>query len=70
MEADLGSYSQGVALFVTADLGLEDLRSIAGHTARPVEGAPRLGIFEQNGNGKIRTVVPYAIPRALGYQRS
>jgi len=69
MEADLGSYSPGVALYVTADLGLEDLRSIAGHTAHPVEGAPRLGIFERNGNGKIQSVVPYAIPRDFGDQR-
>jgi S-DNA-T family DNA segregation ATPase FtsK/SpoIIIE len=65
MESDLGSYSPGVALYVTAELGLEDLRNIAGHTAHPIEGAPRLGIFERNGNGKIQTVVPYAIPRIL-----
>lgn len=56
---DLGGFSAGVALYVTCNLGLEDLRSIAGHSVRAVEGQPRLGVFDRNGDGKLEVVIPY-----------
>jgi hypothetical protein len=59
MESDLGSYGSGVALFLTVDLGLDDLRSIAGPTARRIDGAPRIGVFERAHGDVLDVVVPY-----------
>ena len=64
LEVDL-SYEPGVALFVTADLGRDDLKSIAGPSVSRVDGRPRLGIHDRSGEG-LETVVPYADPNASG----
>ena len=58
VERDLTLSCAGVRLFVTAGLGLEDLRSLAGATVQPVEGHPRVGLYDRTESG-LRTVVPY-----------
>lgn len=59
VEIDLGVGTPGVRAFVTADLGLEDLRSIAGPHARQPQGAPRLGIVDRLGSGMLDVIVPF-----------
>ncbi len=58
VESDLTLTCAGVRLFVTAGLGPEDLRSLAGATAQPVDGHPRVGLYDRTESG-LRTVVPY-----------
>jgi len=58
VESDLSLTCAGVRLFVTTGLGLEDLRSLAGATVQPVDGYPRLGLYDRSASG-FRTVVPY-----------
>jgi len=59
LENDLGPSSAGVRAFVTAELGLEDLRTIGGPHIRGPQGSPRLGIFDRLGSGELDVVVPF-----------
>lgn len=59
LEADLGVAHDGVAQFVTAGLGRDDLRVIAGVNTAPIDGHPRVGVFDRNGDGGLRVVVPF-----------
>lgn len=59
MEADLGSYGSGVAAYLTVDLGLEDLRTIAGPTAQRIEGSPRVGVFDRAAGDRLDVLIPY-----------
>jgi S-DNA-T family DNA segregation ATPase FtsK/SpoIIIE len=60
LEADLGVSGHGVGTFVTADLGQEDLRSLAGPQAKRPAGSPRLGVFDRSGDVGLATVIPFA----------
>ncbi|NCD18372.1 MAG: hypothetical protein EOL89_00045 [Actinobacteria bacterium] len=59
LEADLGPMLEGIAHVVTADLGRDELRSIAGPTVQRVSGSPRLGVHSRDGEGALVTVVPF-----------
>lgn len=59
LENDLGPTCAGVRAFVTAELGLEDLRTIGGPHVRGPHGSPRLGVFDRLGSGQIDVVVPF-----------
>jgi hypothetical protein len=59
LENDLGAYGTGVAVYLTVDLGLEDLRSIAGPAVQRVDGSPRVGVFDRSSGDKLEVVVPY-----------
>lgn len=59
LEADLGMTHAGVGTFVTAGLGRDDLRAVAGVTAQPPDGWPRVGLLDRNGEGGLRSVVPF-----------
>jgi len=59
-EEDLGMNWPGIGLFITAGLGLEDVRSLAGHSAGRVDGSPRVGLVDRATEG-LETVVPFAL---------
>ncbi len=59
LEADLGLTHSGVAHYVTVGVGRDDLRTIAGVNAQPIDGDPRVGVFDRNGDGELRVVVPF-----------
>lgn len=59
LENDLGPSSAGVRAFVTAELGLEDLRTIGGPHIRGPQGSPRVGVFDRLGSGQLNVVVPF-----------
>lgn len=65
VESDLTLTCAGIRLFVTAGLGLEDVRSLAGATVQPVDGYPRVGLYDRSESG-FRTVVPYDLNPADG----
>ncbi len=56
--------------FVTAELGLEDLRTIAGpHVTRP-QGGPRLGLLDRNSNAGLEIVlVPFSQFTSMGSEQ-
>lgn len=60
LEADLGTYSSGVAAYLTVDLGLDDLRSIVGPAVQRVEGSPRIGLFDRAAGDTLEVLVPYS----------
>lgn len=68
VESDLTLTCAGVRLFVTAGLGLDDLRSLAGATVQPVDGHPRVGLYDRTESG-FRTVVPYDLNPDEGTDR-
>ncbi len=70
MEADLGSYGSGVALYLTVDLGLDDLRSIAGPGAQRLDGSPRVGVFDRSVGDRLEVVVPYSPTGIPGEDRT
>lgn len=59
LEVDLGPSFTGVRAFVSADLGLEDLRAIGGPHIRRPQGTPRLGVLDRAGSGALDVVVPF-----------
>lgn len=59
LEVDLTLAHGGVSRYVTAGLGLEDLRALAGVTTTQIKGSPRIGCFDRNGEGGLRTLVPF-----------
>lgn len=59
LEADLGMTHAGIGRFITAGLGRDDLRVVAGVTAQALDGWPRLGLYDRAGDGGLRTVVPF-----------
>lgn len=59
LEADLGMTHAGVGVFVTAGLGRDDLRAVAGVTAQPPDGWPRVGLLDRNGEAGLVPVVPF-----------
>ena len=64
MEQDLGSTYPGVGYVVTAGLGGDDLKIVAGVTARPPQGHPRVGCYDQ-AEGSFSTLVPYGVDDVL-----
>ncbi|WP_194793304.1 FtsK/SpoIIIE domain-containing protein [Raineyella fluvialis] len=59
LESDLGMAHDGVAHYVTVGLGLEELRAVAGAMTPPIDGSPRVGWFDRNGDSGLVTVVPF-----------
>lgn len=59
LEADLGMTHVGVSRYVTAGLGRDDLKAVAGVMAQPIDGTPRVGLFDRNGDLGLQTVVPF-----------
>ena len=59
LEADLGMMHTGVSRYVTAGLGRDDLKSVAGVMAQPIDGSPRVGMFDRNSDRGLQTVVPF-----------
>ncbi len=69
LENDLGPGAPGVGRFVTAELGLEDLRTIAGpHVTRP-QGGPRLGLLDRNGDAGLVVLVPFSQFTSMGSEQ-
>lgn len=62
LQADLGTYDDGIDLVVTADLGLDEIRDLAGPSARPPAGAPRLGVYQRSGSEGLEVLIPYRLP--------
>lgn len=59
LEADLGVMRHGVGIYLTADLGTEDLRTIAGPMVGKVGGSPRLGVYDVNSDAGLVVIVPF-----------
>lgn len=59
LESDLGMTHEGVAQYVTVGLGLDELRAVAGALTPPIDGSPRVGLFDRNGDSGLITVVPF-----------
>lgn len=59
LEADLGMLHTGVGRYVTAGLGRDDLKSVAGVMAQPIDGSPRIGLYDRNGDRGLETVIPF-----------
>ena len=59
LESDLGVMRRGIGMYLTADLGTEDLRTIAGPMAGKVGGSPRLGVYDVNSDAGLMVVVPF-----------
>lgn len=58
MEIDLGPGAQGVSRVFTAGLGAAEVKVLAGVTAAPPEGYPRVGFFD-HGEAGLTTLIPY-----------
>lgn len=59
LEADLGIGHSGVAQYLTIGVGRDDLRTVAGVNTPPIDGAPRVGFFDRNGEEGLRVLVPF-----------
>lgn len=59
LEADLGMIHSGVGRYVTTGLGRDDLKTVAGAMAQPLDGWPRIGLFDRNGDRGLETIVPF-----------
>ncbi len=66
LESDLGTMRQGVGTYLTAELGREDLRTIAGPYVSKIDGSPRVGVYDMNSDGGLQTLVPFDPHQAVG----
>lgn len=59
LTADLGMAHTGVATYLTASLGQEDLRNIVSTYAPRIDGHPRIGLLDRNSSTGLRSTVPF-----------
>lgn len=64
-EEQLGFGLPGVRAVALCGLGAEDLRAVAGPTARPPEGFPRILWFDRGSQRGPEPLVPFTIPDEL-----
>lgn len=58
VRADLAQ-GAGIAAYVTAGLGGEDLKDLVGGLTPAIEGWPRVGLYDLNGQAGLEVLVPF-----------
>lgn len=61
LEQTVGLAHRGVAAYVTAGAGLEDLKTLAGPLTKKLAGSPRVGLIDRNGESRLLSVVPFEL---------
>lgn len=55
----LGIAHRGVGAYITAGLGLDDLRTVASAHRVRIDGQPRIGLMSRSGSGGLQTLIPF-----------
>lgn len=57
----LGVAHRGIGTYITAGLGIDDLRTVSSSHSPRLEGHPRVGLVRRSGTGGLRSLVPFAL---------
>jgi hypothetical protein len=61
VQSDMGMKRTAISTYITAKAGLEDIKSLAGTRTTKIEGHPRIGLYDRNGDGTLQQVIPFEL---------